>query len=126
LACRFVKSVGLKSQIPREKGAEDLDFVTILTVFALVALSIPEVSSVASAWHSSDSAAQQTKGQGITDKDVPQDADAQYQLGLKYARGTGVTRDDALAARLFRKAAEQGHAEAQAALGFAYHLLPLS
>ena len=65
---------------------------------------------------------QQTKEQGITDKDEPKDAEGQYQLGLKYARGTGVTRDDALAARLFRRAAEQGNAEAQAALGFAYHL----
>jgi TPR repeat protein len=98
-----------------------LNFAILLQVFALLALSKPAVSSLGSAWHFSDSVAQQTKGQGITDKDGLQDAEAPYQLGLKYARGTGVTRD-ALAARLFRKAAEQGNAEAQAALGFAYHL----
>jgi len=99
-----------------------LNFSVLLQVFALLALSTPAVSSLGPVRHLSDSAAHQTNGQGITNKDEPQDAEAQYQLGLKYARGTGVTRDDALAARLFRKAAEQGNAEAQAALGFAYHL----
>src|SRR5262245_35057636 len=61
-------------------------------------------------------------GQGTTGKDAARDAEAQYQLALKYARGTGVARDDAMAAGLFRKAAEQGHGAAQEALAFAYHV----
>jgi TPR repeat protein len=33
----------------------------------------------------------------------------QYNLGLKYQCGRGVPRDDAEAAKWYRKAAEQGH-----------------
>ena len=48
------------------------------------------------------------------------DADAQYSLGLKYAKGQGVTQDDAEAVKWFRKAAEQGYTTAQNNLGFMY------
>jgi uncharacterized protein len=39
-------------------------------------------------------------------------AEAQYQLGVMYAEGTGGPKDDAAARALFEKAAAQGHAEA--------------
>ncbi|MEO5864921.1 MAG: tetratricopeptide repeat protein [Nitrospiraceae bacterium] len=42
---------------------------------------------------------------------------AQYQLGLLYANGKGVTKDDAKARQWYEKAAIQGHAEAQVNLG---------
>jgi len=42
---------------------------------------------------------------------------AQYQLGLLYANGQGVTKDDAKARQWYEKAAVQGHVEAQANLG---------
>ena len=42
---------------------------------------------------------------------------AQYQLGLLYANGQGVTKDDAKARQWYEKAAVQGHAEAQVNLG---------
>ena len=47
---------------------------------------------------------------------------AQYNLGLKYALGLGVTRNYAEAAKWYRKAAEQGDADAQSALGSMYLL----
>ena len=40
-------------------------------------------------------------------------ADAQQALGLIYAKGDGVTQDNAEAVKWFRKAAEQGNGSAQ-------------
>ena len=48
------------------------------------------------------------------------DADAQFNLGLKYANGWGVLEDDAEAVRWYRLAAEQGDADAQFNLGLMY------
>ena len=45
---------------------------------------------------------------------------AQYNLGVTYANGYGVTQDYAAAAAWYRKAADQGHASAQFNLGFMY------
>ena len=47
-------------------------------------------------------------------------AKAQYNLGLMYEEGQGVSQDYAEAVRWFRKAAEQGHDEAQFSLGVMY------
>ena len=41
------------------------------------------------------------------------DADAQFNLGKRYYKGEGVTKDFAEAVRWYRKAAEQGVAEAK-------------
>ena len=48
------------------------------------------------------------------------DASAQYNLGLHYVDGRGVTKDDAEAVRWYRKAAEQGNADGQFELGYMY------
>ncbi len=48
------------------------------------------------------------------------DAEAQYNLGLCYEDGEGVTRDLCEAAKWWRKAAEQGYAQAQFDLGCCY------
>jgi uncharacterized protein len=48
------------------------------------------------------------------------DADAQYNLGLGYAKGIGVEQDYTEAAKWSRKAAEQGHAGGQNSLGICY------
>ena len=48
------------------------------------------------------------------------DAEAQFNLGVMYAFGRGVTQDYAQAVSWFRKAADQGYAEAQYNLGFRY------
>ena len=48
------------------------------------------------------------------------DAEAQYNLGVIYDRGQGVTQDYAEAVKWYRKAAEQGDARAQGNLGVMY------
>ena len=48
-------------------------------------------------------------------------AEAQNELGWKYAMGDGVTKDAAQAVTWFRKAAEQGDADAQTKLAFMYY-----
>jgi TPR repeat protein len=47
-------------------------------------------------------------------------AEAQFDLGVLYAQGSGVRRDLTEAARWYRKAADQGNAEAEFALGQMY------
>ena len=47
------------------------------------------------------------------EKYQPENASAQYQLGLRYDNGDGVQKDSAEAVKWFRKAAEQGYAPAQ-------------
>ena len=49
-----------------------------------------------------------------------QDPDAQFNLAVRHATGDGVLKDAAEATRLFRLAAEQGHAEAQVEIGLMY------
>ena len=49
-------------------------------------------------------------------------AAAQVRLGLMYARGHGVPRDDAGAVRWYRKAAESGYAWGQTNLGYMYSM----
>ncbi|MFP6573488.1 MAG: tetratricopeptide repeat protein, partial [Vicinamibacterales bacterium] len=48
------------------------------------------------------------------------DAEAQCQLGLRYANGIGVTQNYVEAVRWYRLAAEQGHAGGQNALAGMY------
>ena len=48
------------------------------------------------------------------------DAGAQFELGAMYEAGRGVSRDDAEAAKWYRKSADQGFGRAQLALAFIY------
>ena len=47
-------------------------------------------------------------------------ADAQAEIGVRYAAGRGVERDYGEAVSWYRRAVEQGHARGQVELGFAY------
>ena len=49
-------------------------------------------------------------------------AEAKFNLGHMYSKGRGVKQDDFEAVNWYRKAAEQGDADAQAILGFLYLL----
>lgn len=49
------------------------------------------------------------------------DADAQYNLGLMYDNGQGVTQDYKEALKWYRLAAAQGHSTAQSNIGFMYN-----
>jgi uncharacterized protein len=48
------------------------------------------------------------------------DADAQYNLGLMYDEGQGVSENDKTAVKWYKLAAEQGNADAQVNLGVMY------
>ena len=50
------------------------------------------------------------------------DADAQYNLGVMYEDGLGVSQDHKAAIKWFSLAANQGHAGAQYQLGMIYEL----
>ena len=50
------------------------------------------------------------------------DANAQYNLGIRYVTGIGVPQDRAEAIRWYRLAAEQGHVLAQSTLGLSYFI----
>ena len=64
--------------------------------------------------------AQQETAEELQAKAAQGDADAQYNLGILYANGTGVPQNDAEAARWYRLAAEQGEVVAQFDLGVLY------
>ena len=49
------------------------------------------------------------------------DAQAQYNLGVMYYEGQGVSQDYSAAMKLFRMAADQGNARAQCNLGVVYY-----
>jgi TPR repeat protein len=49
-------------------------------------------------------------------------ADKAYEEAQRYWNGTGVAKNEAEAVRFYRIAADQGHAEAQASLGYAYDM----
>src|SRR5437870_9421723 len=51
---------------------------------------------------------------------TPEDAEAQFNLGVMYHEGRGVSQDDAEAAKWYRQAAAQGYADAQFNLGVMY------
>ncbi len=48
------------------------------------------------------------------------DAEAQFQMGVRYHNGEDVPQDDAQAMQWFQRAAEQGHVDAQSHLGAYY------
>ena len=48
------------------------------------------------------------------------DAESEVELGLRYDKGEGVVKDHVEAAKWYRKAAEQNHAEAQYNLGHSW------
>jgi TPR repeat protein len=58
-----------------------------------------------------------TKFKGLADSG---DAEAQFNLGVMYAEGKGVIKNDAEAVRWYELAADQGLAPAQNSLGFMY------
>jgi TPR repeat protein len=58
-------------------------------------------------------------GQGVEAADQG-DADAQYNLGFRYANGEGVEQNYAKAVEYYQLAADQGHADAQSNLGAMY------
>jgi GAF domain/Sel1 repeat/PilZ domain len=70
--------------------------------------------------HSPDQHAQARSVPDLRRRADDGDADAQWQLGVRYHDGAGVPQDDAQAVQWFQRAAEQGNVAAQGALGAYY------
>ena len=70
------------------------------------------------AYEKHDYAAALRLWQPLAEQGEPQ---AQHNLGVMYALGTGVPQDYALALLWYRKAADQGYADAQTRLGILYN-----
>ena len=77
-----------------------------------LALSIPAVAQ--------DDKPLSDKTKALIEKAEGGDAVAQWRVGLKYAKGEGVLKDDKEAVKWYRKAADQGLSNAQVKLGYAY------
>ncbi len=93
------------------------------TLFLLMLITLPawaeEVEVGIQAMERGDYAAVFNEFRPLAERGNPA---AQFNLGVMYANGQGVARDDAEAARWFHKAAEQGYANAQRNLGVIYIL----
>jgi len=86
----------------------------VLSILVLIAPAWADFKAGMDAYHRSDYAAALHEWQPLAEQGQ---AVAQYQLGLLYANGKGVTKDDAKARQWYEKAAIQGHTEAQVNLG---------
>jgi uncharacterized protein len=93
---------------------------------AIALLIVPPVSASGQDWEKGLTAAQSgdfaTALREWTPLAEQGDALAQYNLGLMYGKGLGVTQDPKAALLWYTLAAEQGHAKAQYNLGLKYAL----
>ncbi len=93
---------------------------TISLVLSILCLAVPawaDFTAGETAYHHGDYATALREWQPLAKQGQ---AIAQYHLGLLYANGQGVTKDDAQARQWYEKAAAQGRADAQANLGILY------
>ena len=86
----------------------------VLSIAYLAAPAWADFKTGEKAYQSGDYATALREWQPLADQGQ---AGAQYQLGLLYGNGKGVTKDDAKARLWHEKAAIQGHTEAQVNLG---------
>jgi uncharacterized protein len=84
------------------------------TALALAAPALADVKSGVDAWFQGRYGDAVRTWRPLADKG---DADAQFNMGQAYRLGRGVPSDMKIAQSWFQKAAQQGHAEAQANLG---------
>jgi TPR repeat protein len=102
---------------PRMEAARALQEVAA----QLTAQQRMDAETQASAWQPKmireTLAKQQTSTQDVLTRAEHGDADAQCEVGEWYAGGYGVPKDDTKARDWYRRAAQQGHAKAQATLG---------
>ena len=89
----------------------------VALVLSIICLTMPawaDFKAGVDAYHRGDYATALREWQPLAEQG---NAFAQYNLGLLYANGQGVTKDDAKARQWYEKAATQGHADAQVNLG---------
>ena len=121
-------NAGFKLPIVRfRKKSSKRRGLTVRKLIALLILIVPlGIASIANAEPLEDGLAAIERGdfatalrllKPLSDKGH---AGAQYNLGVMYFKGQGVTQDYKEAARLFKLAAVEGHARAQSNLGLMY------
>ncbi|RPH74496.1 sel1 repeat family protein, partial [bacterium] len=89
----------------------------VLSIICLAAPAWADFNAGENAYHRGDYATALREWQPLAKQGH---AVAQYNLGLLYANGQGVPKDDAQARQWYEKAAVQGHAAAQVNLGSLY------
>jgi TPR repeat protein len=89
----------------------------VLSIVCLAAPAWADFKAGENAYHRGDYATALREWQPLAKQGH---AAAQYNIGLLYANGQGVPKDDAQARQWFEKAAVQGHAAAQVNLGSLY------
>lgn len=89
----------------------------VLSIVCLAAPAWADFKAGENAYHRGDYATALREWQPLAKQGH---AVAQYNLGLLYANGQGVPKDDAQARQWYEKAAVQGHAAAQVNLGSLY------
>jgi len=89
----------------------------LLSIVCLAAPAWADFKAGENAYHRGDYATALREWQPLAKQGH---AVAQYKLGLLYANGRGVPKDEAQARQWFEKAAVQGHADAQVNLGILY------
>ena len=107
-----------------EQGRKRMKSITTKVLIA-VALGAYALSSGSSKVEGQNTGSKQEASQQETVSKLRKaaeqgDAEAQYNLGVRYANGEGVPEDYKEAVKWFRKAAEQGTAKAQCNLGIRY------
>ena len=89
----------------------------VLSIVCLTASAWADFNAGENAYHRGDYATALREWQPLAKQGH---AVAQYNLGLLYANGHGVPKDDVQARQWYEKAAAQGHANAQVNLGSLY------
>ncbi|TAK63302.1 DnaJ domain-containing protein [Methylobacter sp.] len=132
--CSYCTKVQLSSIQALKKSSWIFGFTGIVgIVFMAIILHKPIETTAVMAPANQDVAdlvkkAKQFVKQGQAEKALPLylqlaeqgNADAQFNVGLIYVNGQGITKDNKQAVDWFTKAANQGHREAQTKLGYMY------
>ena len=92
----------------RHTGVWILFFAALIFLAVLLVLAVPIFGP----------SGREVDIEGLRERAAQGSAPAQFRLGGLYFKGEGVTEDYEETVKWFRKAAEQGHASAQTALGW--------
>lgn len=111
------KQEGLRSEQEAWDRAKAIDSVTAYLTYLE---AYPTGRYVALAQAAQQKAQRTEEAQEKQAEELKQQTEDQFNLGLKYEKGQGVPKNEAEAARWYRKAADQGHAGAQDNLGIMY------
>ncbi len=112
---------GKVTELPRMLGSKELKYQRMRDAKEAVEKRIKERAAIPTPEPAPQEAAAPTAEiAALVEAAEGGDAAAQNDLGVKYAHGDGVLKDEKEGVKWFRKAADQGHTEAFGNLGIAY------